>query len=52
MIKRAIDVERAAMTECGPETETAYKSKLRALFQNLKNKSNPELRVRVLSGDI
>ena len=40
------------MTEYGPETESAYKSKLRSLFQNLKNKSNPELRARVLSGEI
>lgn len=30
----------------------AYKSKMRSLYQNLKNKSNPALRKRVLSGEI
>ncbi|KAI9850234.1 MAG: RNA polymerase II elongation factor [Thelocarpon superellum] len=52
VLKRAIDIERAAMTEYGPETESAYKNKMRALFQNLKNKSNSELRERVISGEI
>ncbi|KAI9840961.1 MAG: RNA polymerase II elongation factor [Sclerophora amabilis] len=52
VLKRACDIERAAMQEYGPETESAYKTKLRSLFQNLKNKSNPELRERILSGDI
>lgn len=36
----------------GPETQSAYKAKLRSLFQNLKNKSNPELRVRVLTDEV
>ncbi|KAI9757989.1 MAG: hypothetical protein M4579_003225 [Chaenotheca gracillima] len=52
VLKRACDVERAAMIKYGPETESAYKTKLRSLFQNLKNKSNGDLRRRVLSGDI
>lgn len=30
----------------------AYKQKMRSLFQNLKNKSNPALRKNVLSGKI
>jgi transcription elongation factor S-II len=30
----------------------AYKTKIRSLFQNLKSKSNPQLRKRVLSGEI
>ena len=29
-----------------------YKEKVRSLYQNLKNKSNPKLRVRILNGDI
>jgi transcription elongation factor S-II len=31
---------------------TIYREKIRSLYQNLKNKSNPQLRTRVLSGDI
>jgi transcription elongation factor S-II len=30
----------------------AYKAKMRSLFQNLKNKSNPQLRERVLRGEV
>jgi transcription elongation factor S-II len=30
----------------------AYKAKMRSLFQNLKNKSNPQLRERVLKGEV
>ncbi|KAI9806971.1 MAG: RNA polymerase II elongation factor [Piccolia ochrophora] len=52
VIKRAVDVERAAMQKYGPETEPAYKNKLRSLFQNLKNKSSGDLRTRVLAGEI
>ncbi|MCJ1471250.1 RNA polymerase II elongation factor, partial [Pseudocyphellaria aurata] len=48
----AASVEQAAFTKLGPETKEAYKGKMRSLFQNLKNKSNPTLRVRVLNGDI
>ncbi|KAJ9615279.1 transcription elongation factor TFIIS [Cladophialophora chaetospira] len=29
-----------------------YKEKIRSLFQNLKNKSNPKLRTRILTGEI
>ncbi|KAI9680112.1 MAG: RNA polymerase II elongation factor [Caeruleum heppii] len=52
VLKRAVEIERAAITEYGPETSAAYKTKLRSLFQNLKNKSNPQLRLRIFSGDI
>lgn len=48
----AMAVESAAFTAFGPETNDSYKSKMRSLFQNLKNKSNLTLRVRVLNGDI
>lgn len=48
----AMAVETAAFTAFGPETNDAYKSKIRSLFQNLKNKSNLALRVGVLNGDI
>ena len=48
----ARDVELAAYNKYQPETSTAYKERLRSLFQNLKNKSNPGLRKRVLAGEI
>ena len=48
----ALAVEAAAYQELGPEDREPYKTKMRSLYQNLKNKSNPSLRVRVLSGEI
>ena len=33
-------------------TNEFYRTKMRSLFQNLKNKSNPTLRTRILSGSI
>ena len=45
-------VEAAAFANAGNDTNDAYRQKMRALFQNLKNKANPNLRKRVLSGEI
>ena len=36
----------------GDSNSAPYKDKIRSLFQNLKNKSNPQLRQRILSGEI
>ena len=33
-------------------SSTIYREKIRSLYQNLRNKSNPQLRQRVLSGEI
>lgn len=52
VLNSAVAVEAAAYQTYGPEDKEAYKSKMRSLYQNLKNKSNPSLRVRVLSGEI
>jgi transcription elongation factor S-II len=52
VLRRAIDVENAAFANFGQTTSTEYKNKLRSLYQNLKHKSNPQLRVRVLSAEI
>ncbi|KAI4105856.1 MAG: hypothetical protein L6R37_002501 [Teloschistes peruensis] len=52
IISIAASVEAAAYTTFGPETKETYKSKIRSLFQNLKNKQNPSLRVRVLNSEI
>ncbi|KAI9764971.1 MAG: RNA polymerase II elongation factor [Geoglossum simile] len=52
VLRRAIEIENAAFANNGSTTSSEYKGKLRSLFQNLKNKSNPQLRVRVLSAEI
>lgn len=48
----AVAVEQAAFKSLGPETNSTYKTKIRTLFSNLKNKTNPRLRAQVLSGEI
>jgi transcription elongation factor S-II len=52
VLSKATAVEAAAYDYLGPETKEEYRQKMRSLFQNLKNKSNPGLRVRVISGEI
>ena len=52
MLRIARDVELAAYNTYQSETSDQYKTKMRSLYQNLKNKSNPQLRRRVLSGEI
>jgi transcription elongation factor S-II len=47
----AKNVEAAAYSNAGSVND-AYKQKMRSLFQNLKNKSNPALRKDVLAGKI
>ncbi|KAJ5464227.1 hypothetical protein N7475_007362 [Penicillium sp. IBT 31633x] len=49
---RAVAVELAAYKHLGPETKSEYREKIRSLFMNLKNKSNPKLSVRVIEGEI
>jgi transcription elongation factor S-II len=51
ILRVAKDVEEAAFKTLGGVNE-AYKGKMRSLFQNLKNKSNPQLRERVLKGEV
>ncbi|KAI9710225.1 MAG: RNA polymerase II elongation factor [Chrysothrix sp. TS-e1954] len=48
----ATTIETSAFTSLGPETTAPYRAKLRSLFTNLKAKSNPQLRIRLLSGEI
>ncbi|KAK2859893.1 hypothetical protein FQN49_004607 [Arthroderma sp. PD_2] len=52
VLQKATDVEAAAFKTYGPETKEQYRTKIRSLYQNLKNKSNLGLRTRVLSGEI
>ncbi|GES57639.1 transcription elongation factor S-II [Aspergillus terreus] len=52
VLAKASAIEAAAYTAYGPETKEQYRTKIRSLYQNLKNKSNPTLRVRVLSSEV
>jgi transcription elongation factor S-II len=52
VFQKAIDVEVAAHRAYGPESKEQYRTKMRSLYQNLRNKSNPALRVRVLTNDV
>lgn len=52
VLAKAREVEAAAYDHLGPESKPEYKQKMRSLFQNLKNKSNALLRVRIVSGEI
>jgi transcription elongation factor S-II len=52
ILTHATAIEAAAYTAYAPETSDAYKSKMRSLFQNLKAKSNPTLRLRVFAQEI
>ncbi|OAA62025.1 transcription elongation factor s 2 [Niveomyces insectorum RCEF 264] len=51
VLVKAIEVEKAAFVAYKGET-SEYRAKLRSLFQNLKNRSNPALARRVLAGEI
>ena len=52
VLRVATAVEAAGFAKLGPETNTTYVTKMRSLFMNFKNKSNPTLRVRVVEGEI
>lgn len=52
VLSKAVAVEAAAFNSLGPETKEQYRTKIRSLYQNLKNKSNPSLRIRVLNNDV
>ncbi len=55
ILETAKAIEQAALDLPGGDgssSAAAYRDKIRSLYQNLRNKSNPELKVRVLSGDV
>ncbi|KAL6715784.1 transcription elongation factor TFIIS [Lecanora helva] len=52
ILQKAVAVEAAGFSKHGPETNAGYSTKMRSLFMNLKSKTNPELRVKVLQGEI
>lgn len=51
ILSRAKAVESAVLTEY-KGTTAAYKTKIRQIFVNLKDKNNPGLRESVISGDL
>jgi transcription elongation factor S-II len=51
ILKRTVEIERATYKEFDGLT-AAYKSKIRSLFVNLKDKNNPGLRESIVTGDI
>lgn len=51
LLTRAKAIESAVLSDNGGATAT-YKSKIRSLYVNLKDKNNPGLRENVISGDI
>ena len=52
ILQKAMAVEAAGFAKLGPETNPIYSTKMRSLFMNLKSKTNPGLKVKVLEGDI
>ena len=55
ILDMAKQIESAALSLPNVNSSPAsaiYREKIRSLYQNLKNKSNPQLRTRVLSGEI
>ena len=55
ILESAKAIEQAALdlpAANGSSAAASYRDKIRSLYQNLRNKSNPELKVKVLSGEI
>jgi len=52
ILNRAKGIESNVLALFNRNTTQAYKSKIRSLFVNLKDKNNPGLRENVVSGDI
>lgn len=51
ILKRAQGLEKAVFSDFGGTT-AEYKSKIRSLYVNLKDKNNPDLRENVVSGEL
>ena len=52
ILSKATAIEAAGFAKLGPESNQCYSTKMRSLFMNMKSKTNPELRKKVLEGDI
>jgi transcription elongation factor S-II len=51
-LAKQIEVAALNLPDANSSASPVYKEKMRSLYQNLKNKSNPKLRVRILTGEI
>ncbi|KAJ3215296.1 RNA polymerase II elongation factor [Clydaea vesicula] len=51
LLEIAISIEKTVFGK-NEKVDQQYKSKIRSLFMNLKDKSNPELKERVISGEL
>jgi transcription elongation factor S-II len=51
-VAKAIESAALSLQDAQTPESTAYKAKMRSLYQNLKNPSNPTLRVRIMNGSI
>jgi len=52
ILRKAQAIEQQVLADFGHNTGKEYKDKMRSLFLNLKDKSNPSLREGVVDGDI
>ncbi|KAF4622269.1 hypothetical protein D9613_009228 [Agrocybe pediades] len=50
--EKAHAIEKAVYTNAGNSTNADYKAKIRSLFVNLKDKSNPSLRASIVEGSL
>jgi len=49
---KAHAIEKCVYTNAGSSTNAEYKAKIRSLFVNLKDKSNPGLRASIVEGTL
>lgn len=51
-MERADDIEAIVFKDNGEDATPAYRTKIRSLYSNLKDKNNPGLRGAVVSGEL
>ncbi|EPX70579.1 transcription elongation factor TFIIS [Schizosaccharomyces octosporus yFS286] len=52
ILKRSIEIDAQVLARASGNTGSEYRNRMRSLYMNLKDKSNPKLRASVLSEDI
>lgn len=52
ILEKAVEIEKKTFSQNGNEVAQKYKSRIRTLYMNLKDKKNPELRGNILSGEL
>lgn len=51
-MSRAVAIEQTVFVEFNNQSGALYKTKMRRLYLNLKEKTNPELRRDILEGEL